>query len=105
MFLNDGPVFGLPGTVTGDFMDRTQLLGDWGGTRTELARNGFSSICNSTSYYQDVTSGGLETGDGLSLKHAALDEHRYRSRWLVVWWPFHATAQSRFGADPESTSQ
>src|ERR1700758_3258958 len=40
-FLNNGPVFGLPGTQVNDFWDRTQLTGDWGGTRTELAHNGF----------------------------------------------------------------
>src|SRR5258708_5320405 len=61
-FFNNGPVFGLPGTVTGDIWSRTQLLGDWGGERTELARKGFFFDIYSTSYYQNVTSGGLKTG-------------------------------------------
>src|SRR6202030_4080879 len=28
-FFNNGPVFGLPGTVVGDFWQNTQLTGDW----------------------------------------------------------------------------
>ena len=36
-FFNNGPVFGLPGTVVGDFWQNTQLTGDWGGFRTSLA--------------------------------------------------------------------
>ena len=39
-FFNNGPVFGLPGTVTGDIWSRTQLTGDWGGVRTDWARHG-----------------------------------------------------------------
>jgi len=37
-FFNNGPVFGLPGTVTGDFWDQTQLTGDWDGARTDMTR-------------------------------------------------------------------
>src|SRR5262245_19408145 len=40
-FFNNGPVFGLPGTVVGDFWHRTQLTGEWGGLRSDLARRGF----------------------------------------------------------------
>src|SRR5262245_51103268 len=61
-FFNNGPVFGLPGTVTGSFWDRTQLTGDWGGARTDLARHGFFFDLYSISAYQDVFSGGLKTG-------------------------------------------
>jgi hypothetical protein len=39
-FFNNGPVFGLPGTVVGDFWQNTQLTGDWGGFRTSLAEHG-----------------------------------------------------------------
>ncbi len=49
VYFNNGPVFGLPGTVTGPLGERTQLLGDWGGTRTELARQGFFFDLYSTS--------------------------------------------------------
>src|SRR5437667_5955188 len=35
-FFNNGPVFGLPGTVVGDFWQNTQLTGDCGGFRTNL---------------------------------------------------------------------
>src|SRR3984893_3746521 len=39
-FFNNGPVFGLPGTIVGDFWKNTQLTGDWGGFRTSLAEHG-----------------------------------------------------------------
>src|SRR4051812_8944050 len=39
-FFNNGLVFGLPGTVVGDFWQNTQLTGDWGGFRTSLAKHG-----------------------------------------------------------------
>src|SRR5262245_37898127 len=40
VFFNNGPVFGLPGTELGNIWERTQLTGDWGGLRTDLARHG-----------------------------------------------------------------
>src|SRR5258705_1512348 len=61
-YFNNGPVFGLPGTVVGDFKDRTQLTGDWGGVRTKLARRGYFFDLYTTTAYQDVASGGLKTG-------------------------------------------
>ena len=61
-FFNNGPVFGLPGTVVGDFWQNTQLTGDWGGFRTSLAEHGIFFDLYSTSAYQDVASGGLKTG-------------------------------------------
>jgi hypothetical protein len=54
-FFNNGPVFGIPGTVTGDIWNRTQLTGDWGGVRTDWARHGVFIDVYSTSYYQNVT--------------------------------------------------
>jgi hypothetical protein len=54
-FFNNGPVFGLPGTVAdAGFWNNTQLSGDWGGRRTELARNGFFFDVYTTSAYQDL---------------------------------------------------
>jgi hypothetical protein len=61
-FFNNGPVFGIPGTEVGSIWERTQLTGDWGGLRTDLARHGLFFDVYSTSTYQDVTSGGLKTG-------------------------------------------
>jgi hypothetical protein len=61
-YFNYGPVFGVSGTDVGDFWHRTQLSGDWGGARTDLARHGLFFDLYSTSAYQDVTSGGLKTG-------------------------------------------
>ena len=61
-FFNNGPVFGIPGTEVGSIWERTQLTGDWGGLRTDLARHGLFFDVYSTGTYQDVTSGGLKTG-------------------------------------------
>src|SRR6476620_6354051 len=61
-FFNNGPVFGIPGTEVGGIWESTQLTGDWGGLRTDLARHGLFLDVYSTSTYQDVTSGGLKTG-------------------------------------------
>src|SRR5260370_36928761 len=61
-FFNNGPVFGLPGTVTGDFWDQTQLSGEWDGVRTEMTRRGLFIDLYATSVYQDVTAGGLKAG-------------------------------------------
>src|SRR2546430_6036812 len=61
-FFNNGPVFGLPGTVVGNFWQNTQLTGDWGGFRTSLAKHGIFFDLYSTTAYQDVASGGLKTG-------------------------------------------
>src|SRR5215469_14831729 len=60
-YFNYGPVFGISGTDVGDFWHRTQLSGDWGGARTDLARHGLFFALYSTSAYQDVASGGLKT--------------------------------------------
>ena len=43
-YFNNGPVFGLPGTVVGDFRDRTQLTGDWGAFEQSLLVVDTSSI-------------------------------------------------------------
>src|SRR5260370_20020175 len=56
-YVNNGPVFGLPGTDVSDFWHRTQLSGDWGGARTDLGRPGFFFYRYSTSPYQSVTAG------------------------------------------------
>src|SRR5437867_4035566 len=59
-FFNNGPVFGLLGTVVGDFWQNTQLTSDWGGFRTSLAEHGIFFDLYSTSSYQDVASGRSE---------------------------------------------
>jgi porin len=68
-YFNNGPVFGLPGTEAGGFRRRTQLTGDWGGRRTELARRGWFLDLYSTSAYQNVASGGLTTGMNTALMY------------------------------------
>jgi hypothetical protein len=103
VYFNDGPVFGLPGTVVGDITERTQLLGDWGGTRTELARKGFFLDLYSTTYYQNIVWGGLETGEAF-VQNTQLSLNIDTGR--AGWWSdglIHVTAQSRLGDDPETT--
>lgn len=102
-FFNDGPAFGLPGTVVGDISERTQLLGDWGGARTELARKGFFFDLYSTTYYQNIVWGGLETGEAF-VQNTQLSVNIDTGR--AGWWSgglIHFSAQSRLGDDPAST--
>jgi len=102
-FFNNAPVFGLPGTVTGNFWDQTQVTGDWGGTRTELARRGLFIDLYSTSTYQDVTSGGLKTGTAF-LQNTQLSVNVDTGR-AGLWSGglLHFTFQSRYGDSPEQT--
>src|SRR5437867_9868924 len=50
-FFNNGPVFGLPAPVVGDFWQNTQLTGDWGGCRTSVAAPGLFVCLYSTRAY------------------------------------------------------
>ena len=103
-FLNNGPVFGMPGTDAGDFGHRTQLSGDWGGLRTHLARHGFFFDLYSTSAYQDVASGGLKTGNA-SIQNTQLSINVDTGR-AGLWSGglFHITLESRYGSSsPQET--
>lgn len=102
-YFNNGPVFGLPGTVTGNFWDRTQLTGDWGGLRTELARNGLFFDVYSTSYYQDVTSGGLKTGSSFVQNIQTSVNIDTGRAGLWSGGLIHFTMQSRYGDSPQDT--
>jgi porin len=102
-FFNNGPVFGLPGTEGGDVWHRTQLTGDWGAARTELAAQGIFLDLYSTSTYQDVTSGGLRTGSSF-VQNFQLSINVDTGRANL--WPgglFHFTLASRYGDSPEDT--
>ena len=103
-YLNNGPVFGMPGTDAGDFRDRTQLSGDWGGLRTDLARHGFFFDLYTTSAYQDVASGGLKTGNS-SIQNTQLSINVDTGR-AGLWSGgiFHVTLDSRSGSSsPQNT--
>jgi hypothetical protein len=103
-FLNNGPVFGLPGTDAGDFRNRTQLSGDWGGLRTDLARHGFFFDLYTTSAYQDVASGGLKTGNS-SIQNAQLSMNVDTGR-AGLWSGgiLHFSLESRYGSSsPQNT--
>ncbi len=102
-FFNNGPVFGLPGTVVGDFWQNTQLTGDWGGFRTSLAEHGIFFDLYSTSAYQDVASGGLKTGSSF-VENIQLCINIDTGR--AGLWPgglFHFTVGSRVGDSVKNT--
>ena len=102
-YFNNGPVFGVPGTVLGDFWHRTQVTGDWGGVRTELARNGLFIDAYTTSTFQDVTSGGLKTGNSFVQNvQASLNLDTGRAG-LWSGGLFHFTMQARYGSPPTDT--
>lgn len=95
--INNGPVFGLPGTVGGDFWSRTQLTGDWGGLRTDLAQKGVFLDVYSTSAFQSV-SGGLNPG-GAFIQNVQVSLNVDTGR--AGLWPggiLHVTAQARYGS-------
>ena len=102
-FFNNGPVFGLPGTVTGDFANRTQVNGDWGGVRTEFAKHGWFFDVYTTSAYQDVTSGGMKTGSAFVQNTQASVNVDLGRSGLTDGGLFHFTLQSRYGATPGSS--
>jgi hypothetical protein len=102
-FFNNAPVFGLPGTVEENFWHRTQLSGDWGGARTDLAQHGIFIDFYTTGAYQNVTSGGLKTG-GAYVQNTQLSINIDTAR-AGLWSGglFHFTVQSRYGSSPEET--
>jgi porin len=58
-YFNNGPVFGVPGTVTGDFWSRTQVTGDWGGCAHQPRKYGRIPRCVhcfGVGYYYNVVS-------------------------------------------------
>jgi porin len=102
-FFNNGPVFGVPGTVTGSLRTRTQLTGDWGGHRTNLAERGWFFDAYTTGVYQNVTSGGLKTGDALVQNIQVSINLDTGRAGLWKGGLLHFTTQSRYGYSPSST--
>lgn len=102
-FFNNGPVYGLPGTISGDFWERTQLTGDWLGRRAELADRGLFFDLYTTSTYQNLTSGGIAPGDWYA-QNTQLSLNLDTGR-AGLWdgGLIHFTAQSRYGANPQTT--
>jgi porin len=102
-FVNNGPVFGIPGTVTGNLWTRTQLTGAWGGARTRLAEHGWFFDAYTTGAYQNVTSGGLKTGSALE-QNVQLSVNLDTAR-AGLWTAglLHLTVQSRYADSPDNT--
>lgn len=103
-YFNNGPVFGVPGTDVSDFWHRTQLSGDWGGVRTDLARHGLFFDLYSTSAHQDVESGGLKTGSAF-IQNTQLSINIDTGR-AGLWSGglFHVTLESRYGSSSPQES-
>jgi porin len=102
-FLNNGPVFGLPGTTVGDVFHRTQLTGDWGGARTKLVRQGLFIDAYSTLADEDISSGGLKTGSHVIINNQLslnLDTGRAN---LWAGGILHVTVQERSGDKPQES--
>jgi len=102
-YYNNAPVFGLPGTVSGDLWNRTQLTGDWGGARTDLVQRGFFFDLYSTTALQDVTSGGLKTGTAVVQNTQLAINVDTQRAGLWSGGLIHFAAQSRYGDDPSET--
>jgi porin len=103
-YFNNGPVFGLPGTVTGNFWERTQLSGDRRGVRADLARHGLFFDLYSISAYQDVASGGLKTGSAFVLNTQLSVNIDTGRAGLWSGGLFHLTLESRHGSSsPQKT--
>jgi len=102
-FFNNGPVFGVPGTITGTLAARTQLTGDWADARTDLAERGWFFDAYTTSVYQNVMSGGLETGSAF-VQNIQLSVNLDTGR-AGLWSGglLHLTTQSRYGDSPGNT--
>jgi hypothetical protein len=92
-----------PGTVVGDFWQRTQVTGDWGGPRTDLARQGPFFDLYTTSTYQGVTSGGIKANDSF-VQNTQLSVNIDTAR-AGLWQGglIHVTVQSRYGDLPNET--
>jgi len=103
-YFNYGPVFGISGTDASDFWHRTQLSGDWGGARTDLARRGLFFDLYSTSAYQDVESGGLKTGSAF-IQNTQLSINVDTGR-AGLWSGglLHITLESRYGSSSPQES-
>ena len=102
-FFNNGPVFGIPGTMTGSLSKRTQLSGDWGGARTRLASKGLFVDFYTTSALQNIASGGLDSNDAF-VQNTQISINLDTGR-AGLWKGglIHFTLQSRYGATPEES--
>jgi len=102
-WFNQNSVFGLPGPVTGDFGERTQVTGDWGGSRTRLAERGFFFDVYSATAYQNV-GGGLKPQDAF-LQNFQISANIDTGR-AGLWSNgiFHFTAQALVGSSAERTN-
>ena len=102
-FYNSGRAFGIPGTVTGDFWERTQVTGDWNGCRTMLAQKGVFFDLYTTSGYQRVISGGYHKSESF-MQNAQLSLNIDTAR-AGLWSGglIHLTGQARFGSLGDKT--
>ena len=82
-----------------DIRTRDHLFGDWGGLRTKLSDHGVYVDLRLTQVYQNVTSGGVETGSSYG---GVLDYiFNVDAEKLGLWkgLAFNVHAQTRYGED------
>jgi porin len=102
-YFDNGQVFGIAGTDVSDFWHRTQISGDWGGVRTNLARHGLFLDLYSTGAYQNTASGGLKNGSAF-VQNTQLSINVDTGR-AGLWSGglLHVSLQSRYGSSPQNT--
>jgi len=83
----------------GDFWTRSQLTGDWAGSRDALAANGVTFFGDITQYYQGVTSGGLEQQFRYGGRGDYLIDMDSRKMGLWEGGHFDLRAETRLGQD------
>ena len=101
-YVNNAPVFGLPGTVVGGIGERTQLTGDWGGLRTDLAERGWFFDLYTTGVSQQVTSGGVRTLTAGAANNQLSVNFDTGRAGLWSGGLFHFTLQSRYGSSTQT---
>ncbi len=70
----------------GNIWDRSTMLGDMDGTRTELYNDGISLDATVTQIVQKVTSGGSADGNGNTQYNGLLEVNGYLDTAKLGWW-------------------
>ena len=73
-------------TWSGNFWKRSQLTGDWFGSRRRLAEDGLSFFGDLTQYYQGVTTGGRRAAFRLWRPRRLSARHRHRESGTLGRW-------------------
>lgn len=88
-----------PPPWSGDFQARSQLTGDWAGSRNALAEHGVTFFADITQYYQGVTAGGLVQQFKYGGRGDYLIDVDTRKMWLWEGGHLDLRGESRLGQD------